>query len=378
MPRRKVCAAVIPDQAKLLTSGVEDDYADVQDQRTQPTQYIDTRPDGGFLNPDAARGKRKMKWTAENDRQLLLFGFGRNQSRSEFAAIAESFPEKPTAKAVEERYTKLRAQQRIVLKQSGIFDADAVYGSVAKSIPAPSERPSIKKQLVESIPALTTPTAASQPRQRSSTRRQRVESTPALSTPTAASQPDQPSTKKPRAESTPVFTTPTAASLTPAAGSQPRQQPSITKRRSRAAPSSMNNLLGQGGYHHILPGASPHTGPAFQQLQQRQFPRPPPNPFHAHAHAYSLTSDRSGIPASPYTYNLLPQASQGPQQHSSPASMSSQQMSPPAARSPSQQRDATGADACLPAEGGASEERSEDTKVAVDQTPVEEHAEGGN
>lgn len=314
-----------------------------------------------------------MKWTAENDRQLLLFGFGRNQSRSEFAAIAESFPEKPTAKAVEERLTKLRAQQRIVLKQWGIFDADAVQGSVSRSTPVPSitpsssQRPSIKKQRVEPTPALTTPMAASQSHQQPSTNKQRTEPTATLANPTAPSQP----TKKRRVQSTPLLTTPTAASLTPATGSQPRQQPSTTQRRSRAAAGSMNNMLGQGGYHHILPGASPHKGPAFQQLQQRQYPQPPPNPFQS----YSLMPGQGGIPANPYTYNLLPQAWQGPQQHSLPPATPSQHMSPPAVRNPSQQRDASGAEACLPAEGGAPGESSEDAKVEMDQTAVAEHAE---
>jgi hypothetical protein len=103
------------------------------------TPMIDQRPGGGFFGADALRPKsRKMKWTTENDRQLLLFGFGRDISRGEYQAIADSFKEKPTAKAVEERLTKLRAAGRKVLKESGIFDANAQRDmSTAAQMPAP-------------------------------------------------------------------------------------------------------------------------------------------------------------------------------------------------------------------------------------------------
>jgi hypothetical protein len=105
-----------------------------------PTGMIDQRRNGGFLNADAERPKsRKMKWTVENDRSLLLFGFGRNISKAEHQAIADFFKEKPTAKAVQERLTKLRAAGRKVLKESGIFDADAV----PRDTPAMSRAPSV-------------------------------------------------------------------------------------------------------------------------------------------------------------------------------------------------------------------------------------------
>ena len=86
-----------------------------------------------------------MKWTAENDRTLLLVGFGRDIPGIEFQAIADYFKEKPTAKAVQERLTKLRAAQRKVLKDSGIYDADASpttsRAPAVAQTPAPSHRP---------------------------------------------------------------------------------------------------------------------------------------------------------------------------------------------------------------------------------------------
>jgi len=100
---------------------------------------IDQRPGGGFHNADAARPKsRKMKWTAENDRGLLLFGLGRDVSGAEYQAIADWFTEKPTPKAIQERLTKLRAAGRKVLKESGIFDADAL-----RDTPTISRAPSV-------------------------------------------------------------------------------------------------------------------------------------------------------------------------------------------------------------------------------------------
>ena len=104
-----------------------------------PKPMLDQRPGGGSFAPDGFRPKsRKMKWTAENDRSLLLFGLGRDISGIEYQPIADSFKEKPTAKAVQERLTKLRAAGRKVLKESGIFDADAV-----RDTPTVSRAPSV-------------------------------------------------------------------------------------------------------------------------------------------------------------------------------------------------------------------------------------------
>lgn len=103
-----------------------DDFADVQ-AAPSGAENIDERPDGGYINPANIKPKgHKMKWTHERDRQLLVYGLGRDITGKEFQAIADSFPEKPTAKAIQERLTKLRAETRKVLKASGIYDADAV------------------------------------------------------------------------------------------------------------------------------------------------------------------------------------------------------------------------------------------------------------
>lgn len=67
-----------------------------------------------------------MRWTDAADRQLLIFGFGRDINPSEYKAISDTYPEKPTTKAIMERITKLRNQTRAALKDSGIFDPDAV------------------------------------------------------------------------------------------------------------------------------------------------------------------------------------------------------------------------------------------------------------
>ncbi|KAK3068329.1 hypothetical protein LTR53_014197 [Teratosphaeriaceae sp. CCFEE 6253] len=75
-------------------------------------EYQTGRP-GGFIKPHATRfGVQKMKWTADNDRKLLLLGLGREISPKEYPAIASSYDEKPTAKSVQERLTKLRKEQR--------------------------------------------------------------------------------------------------------------------------------------------------------------------------------------------------------------------------------------------------------------------------
>jgi hypothetical protein len=139
------------------------------------TPMIDQREGGGFLNAEAGRPKtRKMQWTAENDRSLLLFGFGRDISGVEYKAIADWFKEKPTAKAVQERLTKLRAAGRKVLKESGIFDADAprITPNMSRA-PSVVQTPAPSKQLRRSATPATpttlptgiaTPTPAPGPR----------------------------------------------------------------------------------------------------------------------------------------------------------------------------------------------------------------------
>lgn len=74
-----------------------------------------------------------MKWTDAKDRKLLLFGLGRDISGNELQKIADSFPEEPTAKAIQERLTKLRVLTRQALKETGIYDADAVTPAPASA-----------------------------------------------------------------------------------------------------------------------------------------------------------------------------------------------------------------------------------------------------
>jgi hypothetical protein len=125
-------------QSDATTRGLADPFKGTESVAT-PTPMIDQRVDGGYFGPEGGRPKsRKMKWTAENDRSLLLFGFGRDISGVEYQAIANWFKEKPTAKAVQERLTKLRAAGRKVLKESGIFGADA-----PRNTPTTSRAPSV-------------------------------------------------------------------------------------------------------------------------------------------------------------------------------------------------------------------------------------------
>jgi hypothetical protein len=124
------CIVLHPFQSRetIIWLTFPDDFADDSANVRNPAarQNTDTRPGGGFVNPFSARPKgKKMRWTAENDRKLLLFGLGRDVSTKEYEAIANSFPEKPTEKAVQERLTKLRVQCRQALKDSGIYDPHA-------------------------------------------------------------------------------------------------------------------------------------------------------------------------------------------------------------------------------------------------------------
>ena len=97
-----------------------DDYAELQQQPN-----IDSRPDGGFINPDNARPRdRRMRWDPAADRELLIFGFGRDIHSSEYKILAERYEQKPTEKAIQERITKLRVETRRVLKETGIFDPE--------------------------------------------------------------------------------------------------------------------------------------------------------------------------------------------------------------------------------------------------------------
>ncbi|KAK3052532.1 hypothetical protein LTR09_006386 [Extremus antarcticus] len=89
---------------------------------SRPTTANTVTPNNTIDNPykilDLTRSTPtpKIKWTVENDRKLLLLGLGKKIKASECAAIAGTFPEKPTAKAIEGRLAKLRHEQKEVLK----------------------------------------------------------------------------------------------------------------------------------------------------------------------------------------------------------------------------------------------------------------------
>lgn len=67
-----------------------------------------------------------MKWDAEADRRLLIFGFGREIRSNEYKIIADQYEQKPTVKAIQERITKIRVEVRKALKETGIFDPERV------------------------------------------------------------------------------------------------------------------------------------------------------------------------------------------------------------------------------------------------------------
>ncbi|KAK5116637.1 hypothetical protein LTR62_007311 [Meristemomyces frigidus] len=91
---------------------------------------------GGFIGGPPKRKEQRMRWTTENDDELLLHGLGRGMKPAEYEVIAASFPEKPTANAIEQRFVKLRRAnkgQRAMSKNLGIVDVDAVNVEKGKS-----------------------------------------------------------------------------------------------------------------------------------------------------------------------------------------------------------------------------------------------------
>jgi hypothetical protein len=112
-----------------------------------------------------------MRWIDAADRQLLIFGFGREIASREYKAISDTYPEKPTEKAIMERITKLRGQTRTALKDSGIFDPNAVRSSGPDAGPATSSpaKPLPKKARLSTskgaaaLPGAGTPSQRSQP-----------------------------------------------------------------------------------------------------------------------------------------------------------------------------------------------------------------------
>ncbi len=93
---------------------------------------------------------QKIKWDAENDVKLLLYGLGREISPKEYEAIAASFPgksivtrvseeivrcaniwggvEKPTPKSVQERVAKLRREQKQMIREAEKADEGSDAG----------------------------------------------------------------------------------------------------------------------------------------------------------------------------------------------------------------------------------------------------------
>ena len=147
---------------------------------------IDSRADGGFINPDNARPRdRRMRWTDSADRQLLIFGFGRDINSSEYQAISDTYPEKPTTKAVQERITKLRVATRKALKDSGIYDHSVVVK------PPPSEGTANRTLSIPCLPTSSPaklPSKKTRPSSTSSNTRATL-APPSASTPTPRPQP---------------------------------------------------------------------------------------------------------------------------------------------------------------------------------------------
>ncbi|KAK3050533.1 hypothetical protein LTR09_008172 [Extremus antarcticus] len=67
----------------------------------------------------------KMDWTPENDNKLLLLGLGKELKPADYQTIADSYKERPSKKAVQERLAKLRAKQRTALTDLGLAEPSA-------------------------------------------------------------------------------------------------------------------------------------------------------------------------------------------------------------------------------------------------------------
>lgn len=207
-----------------------------------------------------------MKWTPERDRRLLIFGLGRDITGKEFQPIANSFPEKPTAKAVQERLTKLRVQTRQALKETGIYDIDAVRQqqqqasiprtqSVSQSTTTPTQRPPPANRsrpsttAADTVPGPSSSAGLSTPRRSQQQRRQRP-----------------PATQPPAAPHTPGVPQPELSfhqhALGPAGA--PTYQPPHTPG------------LGMTGYQYPSSGSSSRSpllgGPTYQPYQPSFYP----------------------------------------------------------------------------------------------------------
>ncbi|KAK5112662.1 hypothetical protein LTR85_011173 [Meristemomyces frigidus] len=110
----------------------------------------------GFINKKHLTPRvQKMKWTEANDRKLLLFAMGREISTKEYALIAAEFPEEPTPKAIQERLTKLRAEQMRALVRIGLAGPQTEINLLPGTEAAAEGSP-------DPTPAPVTPTPAQQ------------------------------------------------------------------------------------------------------------------------------------------------------------------------------------------------------------------------
>ncbi|KAH9828265.1 hypothetical protein Tdes44962_MAKER02429 [Teratosphaeria destructans] len=85
----------------------------------------------GFMSATAGPQKvreQKMKWTAERDRELLLWAHGRVVGGRDFEVVAKSFAEKPSTKSVQVRMAKLKHEQMALLRDSGILGGSGDEG----------------------------------------------------------------------------------------------------------------------------------------------------------------------------------------------------------------------------------------------------------
>ncbi|KAK5167383.1 uncharacterized protein LTR77_007082 [Saxophila tyrrhenica] len=98
--------------------------------------------DDSFLGKSGHRKKKeqKMAWDNETDRPLLLTGLSRKITYKEMKIIAAAYPQQPTAKAIQERLTKLRAEQERILAGLRKF-ATSAGEMEAPTIPIPDAPP---------------------------------------------------------------------------------------------------------------------------------------------------------------------------------------------------------------------------------------------
>lgn len=243
-----------------------------------------------------------MKWTDAKDRQLLIFGLGRDISGSELQKIADSFPEQPTAKAVQERLTKLRVLTRKALKDSGIYDADAVTPA-----PAPAPASGLRRSHSTTGPVASSPSQPpakkTRPPSSSSVSRLSTPGTPSMRSsqlppPSQYPQPPQMSQQPGPFSQTPSAYTGGAAwnprPFGPAAGMSSMQG---------YPPMSSQHLSSQ---QHMssprAPTAQMAMPPMGASFYQQPFPQPAPPHQHQAAGMYPSPAGGMGIGSAQYPF----------------------------------------------------------------------------